>query len=80
MRSRMAPVRVIVATFAFVAFGCTAEPTVTSSSAGAEATEAPPSEPSASPDRQRLCQPFPDRLFDGVLEAYGDGDLPASRS
>jgi hypothetical protein len=73
----MRPVRLIVATFAFVAFSCTAEPNITTPSVGAEATAAPSSEPSTSATKQRLCKPFPDRLFDGLLEAYGENDLIA---
>jgi hypothetical protein len=33
--------------------------------------------PTASPEKQKLCQPFPDRLFDGFLDAYRGRDLEA---
>jgi hypothetical protein len=58
-----------------VASGCSAEPDPTNPSARTPTT-APSAEPAAS-RKGLLCQPFPDRLFDGFLEAYGERDLRA---
>jgi len=77
MRSIKRPASAVVATVVFVSFGCTADPVVTSPPSRPGATSAPSSTPSASPEKQRLCQPFPDRLFDGFLDAYGSRDLAA---
>lgn len=66
-----------VAALVFIAFSCTAEPTQTTSPPRTDAAAESPPEPSGSPGRERLCQPFPDRLFDGFLDAYGERDLPA---
>lgn len=76
MQSGRMSARGVVAALVLVAFGCTSKPTPTTLSAGTEPTESP-LEPSVSTGREPLCQPFPDRLFDGLLDAYGERDLPA---
>jgi Kelch motif len=63
----------IVVAGAVVASGCSAEPIQTIPSASSSAA----SQSSPSADTGGLCQPFPDRLFDGFLDAYGERDLPA---